>query len=59
MLLWTRRSRAAVLGVFALIVLVVFIAPIATVVAAALAGSWTGPLPSDLGFAHFDEALSG
>lgn len=59
MLVWTRRGRAAVLAVFALIVTVVFVAPIATVVAAALAGHWTGPLPSDLGFANFGEALSG
>jgi 2-aminoethylphosphonate transport system permease protein len=42
MLVWTRRGRAPVLTVFTLIVLVVFVAPIATVVAAALAGSWTG-----------------
>ncbi|NNH72871.1 ABC transporter permease subunit [Nocardia uniformis] len=59
MLVWTRRGRVAVLAVFALIVTVVFVAPIATVLAAGLAGSWTGPLPSDLGFANFGEALSG
>ena len=41
MLLWTRSSRALVLGFFTLVVAVVFVAPIATVVAAALAGSWT------------------
>ncbi|WP_327144868.1 ABC transporter permease [Nocardia sp. NBC_01327] len=59
MLVWTRRGRLAVLGVFALVVIVVFVAPIATVVAAALAGRWTGPLPSHLGFANFDHVLSG
>ncbi len=59
MLMWTRRGRALVLGVFTLIVLIVFAAPIATVIAAALAGRWTGPLPSDLGFANFGRALSG
>ncbi|RDI48950.1 ABC transporter permease [Nocardia mexicana] len=59
MLVWTRRGRAVVLAVFALIVLVVFAAPIATVVAAALAGRWTGPLPSDLGLHNFERALSG
>ena len=42
-----------------LVVLVVFVAPLATVVFAGLAGSWTGALPSDLGFGHFDDALSG
>ena len=59
MLLWTRRSRAVLLAVFGLVVLVVFVAPLATVVAAGLAGSWTGPLPSDLGFGHLGDALSG
>ncbi|MFI2472325.1 ABC transporter permease [Nocardia xishanensis] len=59
MLVWTRTGRAAVLAVFGLVVTVVFVAPIATVVAASLAGSWTGPLPSDLGLANFRQALSG
>lgn len=59
MLLWNLRSRAAALTVFALVVLVVFVAPLATVVFAGLAGSWTGALPSDLGLARFTAALSG
>lgn len=59
MLMWTKRGRAAVLAVFALVVFVVFVAPIATVVGAAFAGQWTGPLPSNLGFANFGRALSG
>ncbi|MFI5498968.1 ABC transporter permease [Nocardia asteroides] len=59
MLVWTPRGKAVVLGVFALVVAVVFVAPIATVVAAAFAGSWTGPLPSDLGFGNLGTALSG
>lgn len=59
MLVWTRRGRATVLTIFALLVLVVFAAPIATVVAAALAGRWTGALPSQLGFGNFSRALSG
>ncbi|MQY31875.1 ABC transporter permease [Nocardia aurantia] len=59
MLVWTGRGRAVVLAVFALFVLVVFAAPVATVVAAALAGRWTGPLPSRLGLANFRHALSG
>ena len=59
MLLWSRRSRAAILVGFAVVVLVVFVAPLATVVVAGLAGSWTEALPSDLGFGHFDDALSG
>ena len=59
MLLWSSRGRTAALVVFAVVVLVVFIAPLATVVAAGLAGSWTGALPSDLGLARFGTALSG
>lgn len=59
MLLWSRTSRIAVWTVFALVVLGVFVAPIATVVLAAFAGSWTGPLPSQLGVGRFGEALSG
>jgi 2-aminoethylphosphonate transport system permease protein len=59
MLLWSPQSRAAILVVFAVVVLVVFVAPLATVVIAGLAGSWTEALPSDLGLGHFDDALSG
>lgn len=59
MLLWSPRSRTLALTVFAAVVLVVFVLPLGTVVAAGLAGSWTGPLPSDLGFARFGAALSG
>ncbi|GAA1481372.1 ABC transporter permease subunit [Gordonia sinesedis] len=59
MLLWTRTIRLAMLTVFAVVVLVVYVAPIATVVIAGFAGSWTGPLPSRLGLSHVDDALSG
>ena len=59
MLVWSARSRAVLLTVFAVVVLVVFALPLATVVLAGLAGSWTGPLPSDLGLGRFDAALSG
>jgi 2-aminoethylphosphonate transport system permease protein len=59
MLLWTRRSRVVVLGVFLTVVAVVFVAPLATVAVAGLAGAWTSALPSNLGVTHFAEALSG
>ena len=59
MLLWTRRSRALVLALFGAIVFVVFVAPLATVAFAGLAGSWTGALPSHLGLSRFGDALSG
>jgi 2-aminoethylphosphonate transport system permease protein len=59
MLLWSRRGKFAVLAAFTLVVLIVFVAPLATVLLAGLSGSWNGPLPSDLGFGRFSEALSG
>ncbi len=59
MLLWSPRSRGVVLTVFALVVTVVFVLPLGTVVLAGLAGSWTGPLPSNLGLTRFGTALSG
>lgn len=59
MLLWDRRSKAIVLAVFAAVVLIVFVAPLSTVLLAGLAGSWTSALPSNLGLTHFDAALSG
>src|ERR1700759_700770 len=59
MLLWSKRSRLAVLIGFAVVVLVVFIAPLATVVVAGLAGSWTESLASNLGFGHFEDAVTG
>ena len=57
--MWSRRGKVAVLAAFTLVVLIVFVAPLATVVLAGLAGSWNGPLPSGLGLARFGEALSG
>ncbi|QNJ93749.1 ABC transporter permease subunit [Mycolicibacterium fluoranthenivorans] len=59
MLLWNRRSRAVALAVFGVVVLVVFVAPLATVLLAGLAGSWTGALPSGLGLGRVGEALTG
>jgi 2-aminoethylphosphonate transport system permease protein len=59
MLLWTKRSRAVLLGLFGAVVLVVFVAPLATVVLAGLAGSWTQALPSGLGFGRVAAAVSG
>lgn len=59
MLLWSARSRRLTLALFGLVVAVVFVLPLGTVVVAGLAGSWTGPLPSDLGLARYGTALSG
>jgi 2-aminoethylphosphonate transport system permease protein len=59
MLLWTPLSRGVLLAAFTVVVLVVFVLPLGTVVLAGLAGSWTGPLPSGLGFSRFGDALAG
>jgi 2-aminoethylphosphonate transport system permease protein len=57
MLLWSRTSRTVVLAVFAVLVAVVVVAPLATVVLAAVAGRWTGALPSALTGAHLGQAI--
>jgi 2-aminoethylphosphonate transport system permease protein len=57
MLLWSRTSRAVVLAVFAALVAVAVVAPLGTVLLAAVAGRWTGALPAGLTGAHLGEAL--
>jgi 2-aminoethylphosphonate transport system permease protein len=57
MLLWSRSSRIVVLAVFAGLVAVVVVAPLATVLLAAVAGQWTGTLPSGLTGEHLAEAV--
>lgn len=59
MLLWSRQSKIFVWVVFAVAVIVIFLAPIAIVALAGFAGQWTGPLPSQLGFERFEKALGG
>ncbi|HEY4007011.1 MAG TPA: ABC transporter permease subunit [Pseudonocardia sp.] len=57
MLLWSRSGRAVAVAVFAVLLVVVVIAPFAMLALAAVAGSWTGALPSGLTGAHLAEAL--
>ena len=57
MLLWSRSGRAVVLTVFGVLVAVVVVAPLATVLLAAVAGQWTGALPGSLTGAHLAEAV--
>lgn len=57
MLLWTRTSRAVVLTVFGILVAILVVAPLVTVLLAAVAGKWTGSLPSHLTGAHLAEAV--
>jgi 2-aminoethylphosphonate transport system permease protein len=58
MLLWTRGSRAIALTVFGVLVAIVVIAPLLTVLLAAVAGTWTGALPSHLTGQHLAQAVS-
>lgn len=55
MLLWNGRSRLILWSVFAVVITVVFIAPIATVVLAGFSGAWTGPLPTQLSFMRYEK----
>ncbi|CAL9586831.1 Putative 2-aminoethylphosphonate transport system permease protein PhnV [Actinosynnema sp. ALI-1.44] len=59
MLLWTRRSRAVVVAVFAALFSVVVLAPLAMIVLASVAGSWNGVLPAELTGAHLAGAVRG
>ncbi|RKT53395.1 ABC transporter permease [Saccharothrix australiensis] len=59
MLLWTRRSRALAVAVFAVLFTVVVVAPLAMIVLASVAGSWNGVLPAELTGAHLASAVRG
>ncbi|MEV0681588.1 ABC transporter permease subunit [Actinosynnema sp. NPDC050436] len=59
MLLWTRRSRAVAIALFAVLFTVVVVAPLAMIVLASTAGSWNGVLPSELTGEHLAEAVTG
>lgn len=58
MLLWTKTGRRGVVAGFALIVLVLLVAPLAVVLVGALAKQWTSILPSSLTLGHLHDALS-
>jgi 2-aminoethylphosphonate transport system permease protein len=58
-LVWSRGGRASVWAVGALLLLIVYGAPIAVIALASVAGHWSGPLPSDLTLAHYTTVLSG
>lgn len=57
MLVWSKSARRAILVVFAIVLVVLLLAPLAVVVIAALAREWNGVLPSSLTFAHLRDAL--
>ena len=59
MLLWSRSSRALIWGAAAILIGAVYIAPLAVILLASLAGEWNGVLPSQPTFVHFVDAVSG
>ncbi|GIG66889.1 ABC transporter permease [Phytomonospora endophytica] len=59
MLVWSRRGRALLWTVFALVFVPVVLAPLAVLVLAAVAGSWNGVLPTGYTTGHLGDALAG
>ena len=59
MLVWSSGARAAVWLVFALVFGTIYIAPMAMIALASLAGQWNDVLPSHLTFANYARALAG
>jgi 2-aminoethylphosphonate transport system permease protein len=58
-LLWTRRSKALVWAVFAVLFGGIVLAPLVMIVLASFAGKWTGVLPGAFTAANYRGALSG
>jgi 2-aminoethylphosphonate transport system permease protein len=59
MLVWSRSGRFFVWLVAALLIGVIFLAPLAVILAASLAQHWNGVLPSGFTFEHYAAARSG
>jgi len=59
MLVWSRSGRFVAWLVAALLIGVIFIAPLAVIFAASFAGQWNGVLPSGFTFEHYVVATSG
>ena len=59
MLVWSKSARGLVWAVLGLLVAVVYIAPLAIILAASFAGQWNGVFPSKPTLEHFHNALSG
>jgi len=58
-LVWDRRARAAVWLAFAVIFGIFYVAPMAIIALASVAGQWNGVLPSKLTFANYGSAVTG
>lgn len=58
MLVWSRRSRRAVITVLLALLLVLLVAPLLVVLVASVAGSWNSVLPTGLTLDHLRAALA-
>lgn len=59
MLVWSRSGRAAVWSIAALLLGVLFLAPLAVILAASFAGQWNGALPTGPTLAHYRDVFTG
>ena len=59
MLVWSRSGRFLVWLVAALLIGIIFIAPLAVILTASLAQQWNGVLPTGFTFEHYSAAGSG
>jgi len=58
-LVWSKSGRGLTWGFFALLVCIIYIAPLAIILAASFAGQWNGVFPSLPTFEHYVSAVSG
>jgi 2-aminoethylphosphonate transport system permease protein len=59
MLVWSRSGRFVVWLLAALLIGILFIAPLAVILAASLARQWNGVLPTGFTFEHYAFAAGG
>ena len=59
MLVWSRRARFLAWGVAALLIGVVYVAPLAIIAMASFAGEWNGVMPEKPTLAHYVNAFAG
>ncbi len=59
MLVWSRSGRIAVWSLAALLLGILFFAPLAVILMASFAGQWNGALPSSPTLAHYRDVFTG
>ena len=59
MLVWSRSGQLGAWSLAALLILVIYVAPMAIIVLASFAGQWNGVLPSQLGLQSYAQVLDG